>query len=69
MGLAVTTTIGSVIDDLNVLMDLMKRQISAQTISFSFVFFIIKVFGRLYVRVGVLHKCGNAYTCITTSVH
>jgi hypothetical protein len=69
MGLAVTTTICSVIDDLNVLMDLMKRQISAQTISFSFVFFIIKVFGRLYVRVGVLHKCGNACTCITTSVH
>jgi hypothetical protein len=38
-------------------------------ISFSFVFFIIKVFGRLYVRVDVLHKCGNACTCITTSFH
>jgi hypothetical protein len=27
MGLAVTTTLGSVMDDLNVLMDLMKMQI------------------------------------------
>ena len=31
----------------------------AQTVSFSFVFLKIKVFGRLYVRVGILHKCGK----------
>ena len=59
MGLAVTTTLGSVMDDLNVLMDLMKMQIFAQTVSFSFVFLKIKVFDRLYVRVGILHKCGK----------
>jgi hypothetical protein len=33
MGLAVTTTLGSVMDDLNVLMDLMKMQIFAQTVT------------------------------------